>query len=248
MFYLNDINNPGLLGGIIAGFIGGYLVLYLQKLCKYMPKQFERVKADIIYPIFSIMLGGLVTYLISPDIGIFNHTISTFISEMNLGYKLVLGMIVGGMMSVKGPVRKIAYFLGISQLLEGNFDVMAAVMAGGMVSPFTIAFATTFFKDKFSNQEKKLGQDNFFKGLSFTLDEVILCEQKDQHLVTVACMIASIITGGLSMIYNCGIKIPQGGIYVLPLISYPFRFLVALLAGTVCGGAIYGLWKESGDE
>lgn len=250
VLYLNDTNNPGLLGGIIAGFIGGYIVLFIQKLCKNIPEQFDGVKSVTIYPIFSIMLGGLITYLMSPYIGVFNHTISTFIGEMNLGCKLILGMIVGGMMSVDmgGPVNKIAYIFGISQILEGNFDVMAAVMAGGMVPPLAIAFATSFFENKFSSQEKKMGKDNFLKGLSFISEGTIPFVQKEPQLVTVACVIASIIAGGLSMVYNCGIRIPHGGIFVLPLISYPLRFLVALLAGTICGGAIYGLWKESGDE
>ncbi len=250
VLYLNDINNPGLLGGIIAGFIGGYMVLFIQRLCKNIPEQFNGVKSITIYPVFSIILGGLITYLISPYIGVFNHTISVFISEMNLVCKLILGMAAGGMMSVDmgGPINKIAYIFGISQILEGNFDVMAAVMAGGMVPPLAIAFATSFFENKFSSQEKEMGHDNFLKGLIFISEGTIPFVQKEPQLVTVACIIASIIAGGLSMVYNCEIRIPHGGIFVLPLISYPFRFLVALLAGTICGGAIYGLWKESGDE
>lgn len=250
VLYLNDTNNPGLLGGIIAGFIGGYIVLFIQKLCKNIPERFDGVKSVTIYPIFSIMLGGVITYLMSPYIGVFNHTVSAFIGEMNLVCKLILGMAVGGMMSVDmgGPINKLAYIFGISQILEGNFDVMAAVMAGGMVPPLAIAFAISFFENKFSSQEKRLGQNNFLKGLSFISEGTIPFVQKEPQLVTVACVIASIIAGGLSMVYNCGIRIPHGGIFVLPLISHPFRFLVALLAGTICGGAIYGLWKESGDE
>lgn len=248
--YLNDQNNPGLLGGIIAGFIGGYMVILLQRLCKNMPKQFDKVKSMMIYPIFSIMIGGLITYLISPYIGNFNHVIAVFINEMNLLLKLMLGIIIGTMMAMDmgGAVNKIAYIFGISQILEGNFDVMAAVMAGGMVPPLAIAFATSFFEDKFTNQEIKMGQDNFLKGLLFNLEGMSPFFNKDPQLVTVICIIASSIASGLTMIYNCGSRIPHGGIFILPLMVHPLRFLVALLAGSICGGAVYGLWKETDNK
>lgn len=244
--YLNDQNNPGILGGIIAGFIGGYMVIAIQKLCKDMPKQFDEFKSMIIYPILSIMIGGLITYLLSPYIGEFNHIIAVFIAEMSLLLKLLLGIIIGIMMTIdmKGPTNKMAYIFGISQILEGNIDVMAAVMAGGMVPPLAIAVATSLFEDKFTNQEIVMGQENFLKGLLFIFDGITPLIYKDFQLVRVTCIAASSIASGLVMIYNCGIMIPQGGIFVLPLMVHPLRFLVALLAGSICGGAIYGLWKE----
>lgn len=250
VIYLNDVNNPGILGGIIAGFIGGYMVIFLQWLCRNMPKQFDRVKTMTIYPIFSIMMAGVIIYLISPYIGSFNHIIAILISEMNLPFKLILGIILGTMIAVDidGPINKIVYIFGISQILEGNLDVMAAVMAGGMVPPLAIAFATSFFEDKFTNQERERGQDNFLNGLLFSSKGVIPFIHKDPQLVTVICIVASSIASGLTMIYNCGLRIPHGGIFVLPLISHPLRFLVALLAGSICGGAIYGLWKENSDK
>lgn len=210
VIYLNDASNPGLLGGVIAGFIGGYAVLIIQKLCKNIPEQFDAVKTTTLYPILSIVIAGMLTYLMSPSIGIFNNIISSTISEMNLGFKLILGVLIGGSMPIDmgGPVNKIAYFFGISQILEGNYDVMAAVMAGGMVSPLAIAFATSFFEYKFSKQERELGQDNFVKGLSFISEGTIPFVQKDGQLVINACVIASAIAGGLSMIYNCGIRMP----------------------------------------
>lgn len=248
--YLNDPNNPGILGGIIAGFIGGYMVIAIQKLCKNMPKQFDEVKSMIIYPIFSIMIGGLITYLLSPYIGEFNHIIAVFIAEMRLLLKLLLGIIIGIMMTIdmNGPTNKMAYIFGISQILEGNIDVMAAVMAGGMVPPLAIAVATSLFEDKFTNQEIVMGQENFLKGLLFIFDGITPFIYKDFQLVRVTCIAASSIASGLVMIYNCGIMIPQGGIFVLPLMVHPLRFLVALLAGSICGGAIYGLWKEKSDK
>ncbi|WP_279155489.1 fructose-specific PTS transporter subunit EIIC [Thomasclavelia cocleata] len=244
--YLNDPNNPGILGGIIAGFIGGYMVIAIQKLCKDMPKQFDEVKSMIIYPILSIMIGGLITYLLSPYMGDFNHIIAVFIAEMSLLLELLLGIIIGIMMTIdmKGPTNKMAYIFGISQILEGNIDVMAAVMAGGMVPPLAIAVATSLFEDKFTNQEIVMGQENFLKGLLFIFDGITPLIYKDFQLVRVTCIAASSIASGLVMIYNCGIMIPQGGIFVLPLMVHPLRFLVALLAGSICGGAIYGLWKE----
>lgn len=248
--YLNDPNNPGILGGIIAGFIGGYMVIAIQKLCKDMPKQFDEFKSMIIYPILSIMIGGLITYLLSPYIGEFNHIIAVFIAEMSLLLKLLLGIIIGIMMTIdmKGPTNKMTYIFGISQILEGNIDVMAAVMAGGMVPPLAIAVATSLFEDKFTNQEIVMGQENFLKGLLFIFDGITPLIYKDFQLVRVTCIAASSIASGLVMIYNCGIMIPQGGIFVLPLMVHPLRFLVALLAGSICGGAIYGLWKEKSDK
>ncbi|WP_279006790.1 fructose-specific PTS transporter subunit EIIC [Thomasclavelia cocleata] len=248
--YLNDQNNPGILGGIIAGFIGGYMVIAIQKLCKDMPKQFDEFKSMIIYPILSIMIGGLITYLLSPYIGEFNHIIAVFIAEMSLLLKLLLGIIIGIMMTIdmKGPINKMTYIFGISQILEGNIDVMAAVMAGGMVPPLAIAVATSLFEDKFTNQEIVMGQENFLKGLLFIFDGITPLIYKDFQLVRVTCIAASSIASGLVMIYNCGIMIPQGGIFVLPLMVHPLRFLVALLAGSICGGAIYGLWKEKSDK
>lgn len=248
VIYLNDVNNPGLLGGIVAGFIGGYAVIFLQRSCKKISKQFDEVKSAVIYPLFSIIFAGMITYLISPYIGIFNHTISNFIGEMNLGFKLILGMAAGAMMAIGGPVNKIGYIFGVSQILEGNFDVMAAIMAAGMAPALAIAFATTLFENKFSIQEKKLGRDNSLMGFAFVSKGILPFIQKEPQLVTVTCIIASVITGGLSMVYNCGVMVPCGGIFVLPLIAHPLRFLIALLAGMICGGTVYGLWREAGDE
>lgn len=248
VIYLNDVNNPGLLGGIIAGFIGGYAVILLQKSCKRISEKFDEVKSAVIYPLFSIVFAGMITYLISPYIGIFNHTISNFISDMNLGFKLILGMAVGAMMAIGGPVNKIGYILGISQILEGNYDVMAAIMAAGMAPALAIAFATTLFESKFSIAEKKLGRENFLMGFAFVFKGIHPFIQKEPQLVTITCIIASVIAGGLSMVYNCGVMVPCGGIFVLPLIAHPLRFLIALLAGMICGGTVYGLWREAGDE
>lgn len=248
--YLQNMPSPGILGAIIAGFIGGYVVILLQKICRKLPECLDGIKPTVIYPIFGVMITGVLSYLISPYVGSLNQTISVFIGSMDIVYKLILGVIVGGMMSVDmgGPVNKIAYLFGIAQIVEGNFDVMAAVMAGGMVPPLAIAISTTFFRNKFTLTERKLGCQNYLKGLMFISEGTIPFVQKDPRLVTLACIVASAIAGGFSMLYNCGIRIPHGGIFVLPLIAHPFRYIVALLAGSLCGAVIYGFFKEIGEE
>lgn len=248
--YILGITVNGMIVALFAGFIGGYVVILLQKICRKLPECLDGIKPTVIYPIFGVMITGVLSYLISPYVGSLNQTISVFIGSMDIVYKLILGVIVGGMMSVDmgGPVNKIAYLFGIAQIVEGNFDVMAAVMAGGMVPPLAIAISTTFFRNKFTLTERKLGCQNYLKGLMFISEGTIPFVQKDPRLVTLACIVASAVAGGFSMLYNCGIRIPHGGIFVLPLIAHPFRYIVALLAGSLCGAVIYGFFKEIGEE
>lgn len=248
--YLQNMPSPGILGAIIAGFIGGYVVILLQKICSKLPECLDGIKATVIYPILGIVLAGALSYILSPFVASLNQMISAFIGSMGIVYKLLLGIIIGGMMSVDmgGPVNKVAYLFGIAQIIEGNFDVMAAVMAGGMVPPLAIAISTTFFRSKFTQSQRKLGYQNYLKGLMFISEGTIPFVQKEPRLVTLACIVASAVAGGFSMLYNCGIRIPHGGIFVLPLIVHPFRFIVALLAGSLCGAVIYGFFKETGEE
>ena len=248
--YLQNMPSPGILGAIIAGFIGGYVVILLQKICRKLPDCLVGIKPTGIYPISGVMITGDLSYLISTFVGSLNQTFSVFLGSMAFVFLLILGVIVGGMMSVDmgGPVNKIAYLFGIAQIVEGNFDVMAAVMAGGMVPPLAIAISTTFFRNKFTLTERKLGCQNYLKGLMFISEGTIPFVQKDPRLVTLACIVASAVAGGFSMLYNCGIRIPHGGIFVLPLIAHPFRYIVALLAGSLCGAVIYGFFKEIGEE
>ena len=272
--YILGITVNGMIVALFAGFIGqaiasqqGFAValaggaamllnnMYLQNMPSpgilgKLPECLDGIKPTVIYPIFGVMITGVLSYLISPYVGSLNQTISVFIGSMDIVYKLILGVIVGGMMSVDmgGPVNKIAYLFGIAQIVEGNFDVMAAVMAGGMVPPLAIAISTTFFRNKFTLTERKLGCQNYLKGLMFISEGTIPFVQKDPRLVTLACIVASAVAGGFSMLYNCGIRIPHGGIFVLPLIAHPFRYIVALLAGSLCGAVIYGFFKEIGEE
>lgn len=247
--YYDGTNGAGLLGGIIAGFLGGYIVLGLQKLWQKLPESYQGLSTTVIYPIFGVIIAFIISLVISPYIGALNQIIAVSLDSMNLVGKLIAGIILGAMMAVDmgGPINKIAYIFAISQILEGNYSLMAAVMAAGMVPPLVIALATTFFKNKFTENQHKLGRSNYLKGLMFISEGTLPFVKEDRRLVTAVCMIASALTGAFSMVYNCGISLPHGGIFVLPLIIHPLRYVVAILIGSLCGAMIYGIFKEKDD-
>lgn len=247
--YYDDANGAGLLGGIIAGFLGGYIVLGLQKLWQKLPESYQGLSTTVIYPIFGVIIAFIISLVISPYIGALNQIIVVSLDSMNLVGKLIAGIILGAMMAVDmgGPINKIAYIFAISQILEGNYSLMAAVMAAGMVPPLVIALATTFFKNKFTENQHKLGRSNYLKGLMFISEGTLPFVKEDRRLVTAVCMIASALTGAFSMVYNCGISLPHGGIFVLPLVIHPLRYVVAILIGSLCGALIYGIFKEKDD-
>ncbi|WP_308697508.1 fructose-specific PTS transporter subunit EIIC [uncultured Thomasclavelia sp.] len=247
--YYDDANGAGLLGGIIAGFLGGYIVLGLQKLWQKLPESYQGLSTTVIYPIFGVIIAFIISLVISPYIGALNQIIAVSLDSMNLVGKLIAGIILGAMMAVDmgGPINKIAYIFAISQILEGNYSLMAAVMAAGMVPPLVIALATTFFKNKFTENQHKLGRSNYLKGLMFISEGTLPFVKEDRRLVTAVCMIASALTGAFSMVYNCGISLPHGGIFVLPLVIHPLRYVVAILIGSLCGAMIYGIFKEKDD-
>ena len=247
--YYDGANGAGLLGGIIAGFLGGYIVLGLQKLWQKLPESYQGLSTTVIYPIFGVIIAFIISLVISPYIGALNQIIAVSLDSMNLVGKLIAGIILGAMMAVDmgGPINKIAYIFAISQILEGNYSLMAAVMAAGMVPPLVIALATTFFKNKFTENQHKLGRSNYLKGLMFISEGTLPFVKEDRHLVTAVCMIASALTGAFSMVYNCGISLPHGGIFVLPLVIHPLRYVVAILIGSLCGAMIYGIFKEKDD-
>lgn len=247
--YYDGANGAGLLGGIIAGFLGGYIVLGLQKLWQKLPESYQGLSTTVIYPIFGVIIAFIISLVISPYIGALNQIIAVSLDSMNLVGKLIAGIILGAMMAVDmgGPINKIAYIFAISQILEGNYSLMAAVMAAGMVPPLVIALATTFFKNKFTENQHKLGRSNYLKGLMFISEGTLPFVKEDRRLVTAVCMIASALTGAFSMVYNCGISLPHGGIFVLPLVIHPLRYVVAILIGSLCGAMIYGIFKEKDD-
>lgn len=248
--YYDGANSAGLLGGVIAGFLGGYIVLALKKLWQRLPASYQGLLTTVIYPILGVMIVFILSLIISPYVAALNQVIAVSFDSLNLVGKLIVGIILGTMMAADmgGPINKIAYIFAISQILEGNYSLMAAVMAAGMVPPLAIALATTFFKNKFTENQYKLGRSNYLKGLMFISEGTLPFVKEDRCLVTVICMIASALTGAFSMVYNCGTSLPHGGIFVLPLVIHPLRYVVAILIGSFCGAMIYGIFKEKDDK
>lgn len=242
--------NAGFLGALLAGFVGGYLVLGLKKLFSGLPKSLEGIKPVLLYPVFGVLLTAVVTTLINPYMGIINDGLSGFLNNMGGTSRILMGMIVAGMMSVDmgGPVNKAAYVFGTAQLAEGNFEVMAAVMAGGMVPPLVIALCTTFFKKKFTAKERQSGLVNYIMGFSFISEGAIPFAAQDPLRVIPSCIIGSAVSGGLSMFLGCTLRAPHGGIFVLPTIGNPLGYLLAVLIGSAVGCIILAILKKNVEE
>ena len=242
--------NSGFLGALLAGFIGGYIVVLLKKVFKKLPKSLEGIKPVLLYPLLGIFLVAVVTTFINPFVGAINDGLTHLLNGMGGTSKVILGAVVGGMMSVDmgGPVNKAAYVFGTAQLAEGNFDIMAAVMAGGMVPPIAIALCTTFFKKKFTEKERQSGLVNYIMGLSFISEGAIPFAASDPLRVIPSCIIGSAVAGGLSMALNCTLRAPHGGIFVLQTIGNPFGYLAAIVIGSVVGCVILAALKKNKTE
>ena len=238
--------NAGFLGALFAGFAGGYLVLGLRKLFSKLPKSLEGIKPVLLYPVIGIFLAAVVTTFINPYMGMINNALTGFLNGMGGTSRIVLGMVLGGMMSIDmgGPFNKAAYVFGTAQLAEGNFEVMASVMAGGMVPPIAIALCTTFFKKKFTEKERQSGLVNYVMGLSFITEGAIPFAAQDPLRVIPSCAIGAAVAGGLSMAFGCTLRAPHGGMFVLPTIGNPLMYLAAVVIGSVVGCVIMGLLKK----
>ncbi|MCH1948012.1 fructose-specific PTS transporter subunit EIIC [Enterocloster sp. OA13] len=242
--------NAGFLGALFAGFVGGYIVVGLRKLFSKLPKSLEGIKPVLLYPVIGIFLAAVVTTFINPYMGMINDGLTHFLNGMGGASRIVLGMVLGGMMSIDmgGPFNKAAYVFGTAQLAEGNFEVMAAVMAGGMVPPIAIALCTTFFKKKFTAKDRQSGIVNYVMGLSFITEGAIPFAAQDPLRVIPSCIIGSALAGGLSMAFGCTLRAPHGGIFVLPTIGNPFMYLAAVVAGAAVGCIILGFLKKNVNE
>ena len=242
--------NAGFLGALFAGFVGGYIVAGLRKLFSKLPKSLEGIKPVLLYPVIGIFLAAVVTTFINPYMGMINDGLTRFLNGMGGTSRIVLGMALGAMMSIDmgGPFNKAAYVFGTAQLAEGNFEVMAAVMAGGMVPPIAIALCTTFFKKKFTAKERQSGIVNYVMGLSFITEGAIPFAAQDPLRVIPSCIIGSAIAGGLSMAFGCTLRAPHGGIFVLPTIGNPFMYLAAVVVGAAAGCVILGMLKKNAEE
>lgn len=238
--------NAGFLGALFAGFAAGYIVLGLKKACSYLPKSLEGIKPVLIYPVAGILLGAVATTIINPFMGMINDGLNHLLGGMGGSSKVLLGAVLGGMMSIDmgGPFNKAAYVFGTAQLAEGNFDMMAAVMAGGMVPPLAIALCSTFFKKKFTEKERQSGIVNYIMGLSFITEGAIPFAAQDPLHVIPSCAIGAAVAGGLSMMFGCTLRAPHGGLFVLATIGNPMMYLVAVIAGAVVGCAVMAVLKK----
>lgn len=241
----------GFLGALVAGFVAGYIVLLLKKVFSKLPESLDGMKPVLLYPLFGIFLVGVIMqFVVEPPIGALNTAINNGLNGLNGASAVVLGVLLGGMMSVDmgGPVNKAAYVFGIDSIAAGNYNIMAAVMIGGMVPPLAIALATILFKNKFTEEERKAGPTNFIMGLSFITEGAIPFAASDPLHVLPACVVGSAVAGGLSMAFGCTLMAPHGGIFVVPTIGNPLMYLVALVIGSFIACGLLGLLKKKVSE
>lgn len=241
----------GFLGALVAGFVAGYIVLLLKKVFSKLPESLDGMKPVLLYPLLGIFLVGVIMqFVVEPPIGALNTAINNGLNGLNGASAVVLGILLGGMMSVDmgGPVNKAAYVFGTASIAAGKYNIMAAVMIGGMVPPIAIALATIFFKNKFTAEERKAGPTNFIMGLSFITEGAIPFAASDPLHVLPACVVGSAVAGGLSMAFGCTLMAPHGGIFVVPTIGNPLMYLVALVIGSFIACGLLGLLKKKVSE
>ncbi len=245
--FLAKEGGSGFLGALLAGFAAGYLILLLKKLFDKLPRSLEGIKSILLYPVFGILLMGLLIQLIiNPPVAWLNEALYGLLARLGTGSRVLLGVLLGGMMSVDmgGPINKAAYVFGTASLASDEFQIMAAVMAGGMVPPLALALAVFAFRDKFSEKERQSGVANLIMGACFITEGAIPFAAADPLRVLPACIIGSAVAGGLSMFFGCGLRAPHGGIFVLPVISHPFGFLAAVILGALVGMLLLGVLRK----
>lgn len=238
----------GFLGALAAGFIAGYLVNLLKKVSdKIIPESLDGIKPVLIYPLFGMLLtGAIMVFAIEPVVGAINTGLNSALASLSGANVILLGAIVAGMMAIDmgGPFNKASYVFGVASIASGNYNIMAAVMIGGMVPPCAIALATLLFKKKFTESERKSGPTNFIMGLAFITEGAIPFAAADPLHVVPSCAVGSALAGALSMAFNCTLMAPHGGIFVFPVVGNTLMYLVALVAGTIVGAVLLGLLKK----
>ena len=237
----------GFLGALVAGFVSGYLILLLRKLCDKLPEALEKIAPVLIYPVFGILgIGLLMNFAVEPIMGAINTALNNGLTGMGGSSKIVLGLILGGMMAIDmgGPFNKAAYVFGTAAIAAGNYDIMAAVMIGGMTPPCAIALATLLFKNKFTKSEREAGPTNFIMGLAFITEGAIPYAAADPIHVLPSCIVGSAAAGALSMAFGCTLMAPHGGIFVFPVVGNALMYLVALVVGTVISAVLLGVLKK----
>ncbi|UYI77255.1 MAG: fructose-specific PTS transporter subunit EIIC [Fusobacterium varium] len=244
-------NGGGFLGGLIGGFLGGYSVVLLKKVFSKLPESLEGIKPVLLYPLFGIFITGALMYgVIIDPIAALNTGVTNFLETLGTGNLILLGAVLAGMMAVDmgGPVNKAAFTFGIAMIAAGNYAPHAAVMAGGMVPPLGIALATTFFKNKFTKDERDAGKTCYIMGLSFITEGAIPFAASDPIRVIPASIIGAAIAGGLSMFFGVLLPAPHGGIFVFPVVTNPVMYLVSVVIGSVVTAFILGTWKKPVSE
>ena len=237
----------GFLGALLAGFAAGYIILGLRKLCDKLPEALEKIAPVLIYPVVGILVMGLLmTFVVEPIMGGINTGLNNALTGMGSSSKVVLGIVLGGMMAIDmgGPFNKAAYVFGTAAIAAGNYDIMAAVMIGGMTPPCAIALATLLFKDKFTKEERDAGPTNFIMGLAFITEGAIPFAASDPLHVLPSCIVGSVVAGAISMAFDCTLMAPHGGIFVFPVVGNAVMYLVALVVGTVISAVLLGLLKK----
>lgn len=239
--------SSGFLGALIAGFAGGYIVLALKKICNYLPESIEGIKTILLYPVFGILFIGLFILAINPYVAAINTGINNYLTSMGTINKVLLGLILGGMMAVDlgGPVNKAAYTFGTGMLASGQYEIMAAVMAGGMVPPLAIALLATIFPKKIEKKDKQAAYVNYIMGLSFISEGAIPFASADPLRTIPAFIVGSAVAGALSMFFNCTLMAPHGGIFVVATIGNPLMYLLAIAVGSFVSMAIMAKLKKN---
>ena len=248
---LASSSGAGFLGALIAGFVAGYVVNALKKVFADLPHSLEGIKPVLLYPLLGVFLVGVIMiFVINPPVAGINNWMIETLKGMDTSSRIFIGILMGGMMAVDmgGPVNKAAYVVGTGMLVSGEYGIMAAVMAGGMVPPIAIALATTFFKNRFTEQQRKSGVVNYIMGLSFITEGAIPFAAADPLRVIPSCVIGSATAGGLSMFFDCTLRAPHGGIFVVPTIGNPLLYLVAIFAGAVLSALCLGIVKKKVSE
>ena len=238
----------GFLGALVAGFVAGYVILLLRKVCEKLPEAIEKIAPVLLYPVFGILILGLfMTFIVEPVMGGINIGLNSLLATMGQTSKILLGLVLGGMMAIDmgGPFNKAAYVFGTAAIAAGNYDIMAAVMVGGMTPPCAIALATLLFKNKFTKEEREAGPTNFIMGLAFITEGAIPFAASDPLHVLPACIVGSAVAGAISMAFQCTLMAPHGGIFVFMVVGNAWMYLVALLAGTLVSAVLLGILKKS---
>ncbi|SEN74965.1 PTS fructose transporter subunit IIABC [Lihuaxuella thermophila] len=245
--YLAATAGAGFLGGLIAGFLAGYIVVGLKRVLAVLPHQLEGIKPVLLYPVLGTLITGvLMITVINGPAGALNKAMTAWLNDLSGSNALILGLILGGMMAVDmgGPVNKAAFTFGIAAIEAGNFAPHAAVMAGGMVPPLGIALATTFFKSKFTDAERKSGLTNYVMGASFITEGAIPFAAADPIRVLAGCITGSAVAGALAMMFGITLPAPHGGIFVIPLVNKPLLYVLAILIGSAVTAVMLGIWKK----